>query len=61
MIKKTMAHPDAAADKKLFAGMLKKAMPKGKVMKHLKKDIKEEGKAIKEDVKLSKSLKKKAF
>lgn len=56
-----MAHPDAAADKKLFHSMLKKAVPM-KVASHLKKDIGESKKSIHEDKKLMKTVKsKKAY
>lgn len=58
MVKKSMAHPDAAEDKKMFSSMLKKAMPGKKVAQHLKSDIKDEKKAIKKDVGLMKSMKK---
>lgn len=57
MVKKSVAHPDAAADKKMFTSMLKKAMPGKKVMGHLKEDVKTERKAIKEDKALMKSVK----
>ena len=57
MVKK-MSHPDAAADKKMISGMLKKAMPGKKVVKHLKDDIKDQTYGIKKDVGLMKSLKK---
>ena len=56
-----MPHKDAAEDKKMFAGMLKKAVkkvPVAKVASHLKKDIKEQKHGIKEDKKLMKSVKK---
>jgi len=56
-----MPHKDAAEDKKMFKGMLKKAMskiPAGKVASHLKKDIKEQKHGIKEDKKLMKTVKK---
>ena len=57
-----MYHDDAAEDKKMFKGMLKKAVAKvgkgAKVTSHLKKDIKEEKKAIKEDKSLMKKMKK---
>jgi hypothetical protein len=60
-MKKAMAHPDAAADKKLFHSMLKKAVPM-KVASHLKKDIGESKKSIHEDKKLMKTVKsKKAY
>ena len=56
-----MAHPDAAADKKMFHSMLKKALPT-KVTSHLKKDIGESKKSIHEDKKLMKTVKsKKAY
>lgn len=58
MVKKSMAHPDAAADKKMFHSMLKKAMPGKKVVGHLKEDVKEQKHSIKKDVGLIKSLKK---
>jgi hypothetical protein len=58
MVKKSMAHPDAAEDKKMFSGMLKKAMGGKKVAQHLKADIKEQKHGIKKDVGLMKSLKK---
>lgn len=58
MTKKSMSHPDAGADKKMFDSMLKKAMPGKKVMGHLKEDVKTEKKAIKEDKNLMKSMKK---
>jgi hypothetical protein len=51
-------HDDAAADKKMFSKMLKKAMPGKKVEKHLVKDMKEEKQAYKEDKKLMGSMKK---
>jgi hypothetical protein len=51
-------HDDAIADKKMFSGMLKKAMPGKKVEKHLVKDMKEEKKAFREDKKLMSSMKK---
>ncbi len=54
-------HDDAAEDKKMFSGMLKKAIrkiPTGKVTSHLKKDIKEQKKGISEDKKLMKTVKK---
>ncbi len=58
-----MYHDDAKEDKKMFKGMLKKAMSKcgkgAKVTAHLKKDIKEEKNAIKEDKKLMKTMKRK--
>lgn len=57
-MKRVKGHDDAAADKKLFAGMLKKAMPAKKVTSHLKKDMKEEKKAYREDKTLMKSMKK---
>jgi len=57
---KMKGHSDAAEDKKLFKSMMKKAMPVKKVMQHLKKDIKEQSAGIKKDVKLGKSLDKKA-
>jgi hypothetical protein len=62
---KKMAHPDAAADKKLFSSMMKKAL-KGdgkaaKVTSHLKKDIHEQKKGIKEDKSLMKAMKKKKY
>jgi predicted RNA-binding protein YlxR (DUF448 family) len=50
-------HSDEAEDKKLFGKMLKKAMPGHKVTSHLKKDIKEQKKGIREDKKLMKSVK----
>jgi len=58
MVKKSVAHPDAAADKKMFHSMLKKAMPGKKVAEHLKEDVKEQKHAIKKDVGLMKKLKK---
>lgn len=45
-------------DKKMFHSMLKKAVSKGKVTKHLKEDVKEQKQGIKKDVKLMKSMKK---
>lgn len=60
-MKKIKGHDDAAQDKKLFAGMIKKAMPVKKVKAHLKEDIKEQASGIKKDVKLAKSLKKKTY
>jgi hypothetical protein len=51
-------HDDEAQDRKLFGKMLKKAMPMHKVSKHLKKDIKEQKHAIKEDKSLMKKMKK---
>ncbi len=59
MIKKRMAHADSAEDKALFKSMMKKAVKKGKVASHLKKDIQEQKKAISEDKKLMKSMSKK--
>lgn len=56
-----MAHKDAAEDKKMFKGMLKKAVskvPGAKVVSHLKKDVKEQKKGISEDKKLIKTVKK---
>lgn len=50
-------HDDAAADKKMFGKMLKKAMPGKKVASHLKEDIKEQKTAIKKDKSLMKSMK----
>jgi len=50
-------HDDESQDKKLFGKMLKKAMPHQKVAKHLKKDIGEQRRAIKEDKSLMKSIK----
>jgi len=50
-------HDDAAADKKMFSTMLKKAMPGKKVASHLKEDIKEQRSAIKKDKSLMKSMK----
>jgi hypothetical protein len=50
-------HDDAAADKKMFGKMLKKAMPGKKVMGHLKDDIKEQKTAIKKDKGLMRSIK----
>lgn len=58
MAKRLVGHDDEVADKKLFSSMLKKAMPHKKVSSHLKHDIKEEKKAIKDDKSLMKSLKK---
>jgi hypothetical protein len=49
-------HSDAEADKKLFTGMMKKAMPK-KVVSHLKSDMKEASVGIKKDKSLIKSFK----
>jgi len=57
MAKRIVGHEDEAADKKLFSSMMKKAMPHKKVASHLKHDIKEEKKAIKEDKGLMKSMK----
>ena len=57
---KMKVHSDAAQDKKLFSSMMKKA-PLKKVKTHLKEDIKEQAHGIKKDVKLAKSLKKKAY
>jgi len=53
-----MKNPDSKADKKMFKGMLKKAIKSEKVTKHLKHDIKESKKGIKEDKSLMKSMKK---
>lgn len=56
-----MPHKDAKEDKKMFCGMLKKAVnkvPTGKVVSHLKKDVKEQKKGISEDKKLMKTVKK---
>jgi len=50
-------HDDEAADKKMFSGMLKKAMPGKKVASHLKEDIKEQKSGIKKDKVLMKSIK----
>ncbi len=61
MAKSMKGHDDAAQDKKLFSSMMKKAMPAKKVVKHLKEDVKEQASGIKKDVKLVKSLKKKAY
>lgn len=51
-------HDDAAADKKQFSKMLKKAMPGKKVEKHLAHDIKDSKMSIKEDKHLIKTMKK---
>jgi len=60
-----MKHEDAAEDKKMFKGMLKKAVSKvgksSKVASHLKKDIKEQKKGIVEDKKLMKTVKGKKY
>lgn len=56
-----MTHKDANEDKKMFSGMLKKAMgkvPGAKVTSHLKKDIKEQKHGIVEDKKLMKTMRK---
>jgi hypothetical protein len=53
---KKIGHADAAEDKKMFSKMLKKAMSPKKVETHLKKDIKEQKKGIKDDKKLMKSM-----
>ena len=58
MVKKIAGHDDAAADKKMFHSMLKKALPGKKVIGHLKEDIKEQKHGIKKDVGLMKSMKK---
>ena len=58
MAKEIGGHSDAASDKKLFSSMLKKAMPNKKVVKHLKHDVKEGKKAIREDKGLMESFKK---
>ncbi len=58
---KMKGHSDAAQDKKLFGSMMKKAAPMKKIKSHLKEDIKEQAHGIKKDVKLAKSLKKKAY
>lgn len=52
-------HDDEAQDKKLFGKMLKKSikMPAAMVKGHLKKDVRDEVKAIKDDKKLLKSIK----
>jgi hypothetical protein len=50
-------HDDEASDKKLFSKMLKKAMPQKKVTSHLKKDIHEQKKGVKEDRALLRSIK----
>jgi|APFre7841882793_1041355.scaffolds.fasta_scaffold00208_17 hypothetical protein len=47
---------DQEQDKKLFTGMMKKAMPK-KVTAHLKGDIKEASKGIQKDKLFMKSIK----
>jgi hypothetical protein len=57
-MKKIKGHDDAMEDKKMFHSMLKKALPKGKVTSHLKKDIGESKKSIHEDKELMQSLKK---
>jgi len=56
-MKHIKGHDDASADKKLFSGMMKKAMPAAKVTSHLKKDVTEQKKGISSDKKLMKSIK----
>ncbi len=56
-MKRIKGHDDAAADKKMFSSMLKKAMPMKKVSSHLKKDMKDERKAYSDDKKLMKTMK----
>jgi len=55
-MKRVSRHDDAAEDKKMFSKMLKKSMHSGKVASHLKRDIKEQKRGIKEDKKLMKSM-----
>lgn len=56
MAKFVNRHDDVAEDKKMFSGMLKKAMNAPEVKKHLKKDIKEQKHGIREDKKLMKKV-----
>lgn len=51
-------HLDEAEDKKLIKKEVSKHMPKKKIVKHLKEDIKESSKGIKKDYELIKSVKK---
>jgi hypothetical protein len=51
-------HSDEAEDKKLIKKELSKKSPKKKIVKHLKKDIKEASEGMKRDYGLIKSMKK---